>query len=629
MATPAHDMKETLEECAVAMIAGMPTHLQGVCSRSLGGLFVLGYDNKIKVTDEEFCTHIIPFLNIIHSKLKMIDLSNNQIGNRGAKELSEILKVNNTVDKLFISNSPIGAEGIKHLAEALKQNTTLKSMDLSGISIGEGGATHLIDALRKNKILTLLRLENSPIGAEALKNIEEAINQNRIAEKFCLSYKSIAEVIYKMHPRLHKACFDALTGREFNLYKMDITDEEFSAYIIPFLKIISTHSYNGFSLNFSCNKIANKGIKEFAEILKTNMTFMKVNLCSNQIGEAGAEHLADALKLNENLTELDLNSNAIGNMGAKHLAEALKQNEILTHLNIDVCGIGDEGIQHLSEALKQNKNLKYLDLQWNVIGDVGMRYLANAIKVNKVLSILALGHSDKVSNEGAELMLNALAERSLNTTFPEISGMCPFMVFKDKDRRHYEFENNTFALHNRAMRLVAEAQARRLAFCLGVFNSIGQTPLISDPDQFMNLSQEIFEMADCNVRAVPLSSVPTRKPASTVLAPPVILSSTSTAPKHSVIGQSVLTEISNMVTGVLSRNKEMAEEATTRIVTAIGNHLQELNAQDIQDIHQELDTLQKNPAELDETLQSDIFQRVERCKVAFSSRPHTGVNGLK
>ncbi len=55
----------------------------------------------------------------------MIYLGSNKIGDEGAKDLAEALKVNTSLEMIDLGSNKIGDEGAKDLAEALKVNTSL------------------------------------------------------------------------------------------------------------------------------------------------------------------------------------------------------------------------------------------------------------------------------------------------------------------------------------------------------------------------------------------------------------------------------------------------------------------------------------------------------------------------
>mgnify|MGYP006216105469 CR=1 FL=1 len=73
---------------------------------------------------------------------------NREIGDEGAKALAEALKVNATVETLWLANCGIGDDGAAALAEALRSNTSLTVLDLRpNDGIGEQGKQLLRDAV--------------------------------------------------------------------------------------------------------------------------------------------------------------------------------------------------------------------------------------------------------------------------------------------------------------------------------------------------------------------------------------------------------------------------------------------------------------------------------------------------
>ena len=82
--------------------------------------------------------------------LFIIFIGYNNIGKEGAKDISEALKINQTLQNLdlreiiyliyllfilFIGNNDIGKEGAKDISEALKINQTLQNLNLCKIII--------------------------------------------------------------------------------------------------------------------------------------------------------------------------------------------------------------------------------------------------------------------------------------------------------------------------------------------------------------------------------------------------------------------------------------------------------------------------------------------------------------
>jgi Ran GTPase-activating protein (RanGAP) involved in mRNA processing and transport len=118
-----------------------------------------------------------------NSSLTKLFLSDNRIGNEGAKYLADALMKNSTLIKLDLDKNCIGDDGAEALAEVLwsydtVNNTSLSYLDLHGNNIGDRGAIALAKALTHNRVLTLLRLSHNRIGEAGARALYEALQHN-------------------------------------------------------------------------------------------------------------------------------------------------------------------------------------------------------------------------------------------------------------------------------------------------------------------------------------------------------------------------------------------------------------------------------------------------------------------
>ena len=83
--------------------------------------------------------------------MKKLILTDNLVGDEGARALSEGLKANKTLEELhlngFSKRGNIRPEGAKYIAEMLKVNSALKVLDLTTNNIGKAGAAALAAVL--------------------------------------------------------------------------------------------------------------------------------------------------------------------------------------------------------------------------------------------------------------------------------------------------------------------------------------------------------------------------------------------------------------------------------------------------------------------------------------------------
>jgi hypothetical protein len=90
----------------------------------------------------------------LNASLTALDLSNNQIGEHGALQLSVALK-NSAVRSFSLSANNIGAKGALGFAHLLEANTTLVSLNLAACLIGMDGVAPIPQRSRRTRLWRL------------------------------------------------------------------------------------------------------------------------------------------------------------------------------------------------------------------------------------------------------------------------------------------------------------------------------------------------------------------------------------------------------------------------------------------------------------------------------------------
>uniref|UniRef100_A0A914PZA4 Uncharacterized protein n=1 Tax=Panagrolaimus davidi TaxID=227884 RepID=A0A914PZA4_9BILA len=119
------------------------------------------------------------------SKLTLLDISNNEMGNSGARLLSKALQLNHCLQKLYIDRNQITAEGFGELSNALKLNRTLQSMPTPIIDVSDA-----FGKPDRSRVLT------------AVSEIERYLERNR-SEK-CRNEELRQKVIHQLNNRSEK-----------------------------------------------------------------------------------------------------------------------------------------------------------------------------------------------------------------------------------------------------------------------------------------------------------------------------------------------------------------------------------------------------------------------------------------
>ena len=296
------------------------------------------------------CTAILHLLKNRDEKFTL-HLGLNFMGDLGCMEIKKWIVKSNCVG-LNLSHNNIGEKGVEYLCDTLKlENCNLTVLILDGNHIGDKAAELLSTAIKDgNCKLTRLHLNGKKIGVKGVEHLKDALKcvNNNLTE-------------------LKLACNDI--GDKGAKYLSDSLKCENCKLTV---------------LNLRQNCLGDKGAEHLSNALKdVKCKLSALNLRKNIIGAKGAEVLSDALKdKNCYLTMLDLGVNNVGDKGAELLRDAIKVGNCkLTRLHLSKNNIGDQGAKYLSVALKDgNCKLTMLGLQSNAIGDKGAKHLRDALK---------------------------------------------------------------------------------------------------------------------------------------------------------------------------------------------------------------------------------------------------------
>ena len=109
---------------------------------------------------------------LMRGELEWLNLGYCQLGDDGAVKVAAFIKVNDTVEKVWLSNNSIGPRGAKAIADALKHSKKVWYLSLGGNQIGDEGGDAFIDALSHNVSITALYVNGNNIAPESMATIE-------------------------------------------------------------------------------------------------------------------------------------------------------------------------------------------------------------------------------------------------------------------------------------------------------------------------------------------------------------------------------------------------------------------------------------------------------------------------
>ncbi|XDV23329.1 hypothetical protein PO909_027943 [Leuciscus waleckii] len=429
---------------------------------------------------EESCSALATVLRS-NSSLKELDMSNNNLQDSGVEELQKGLENTNcSLEKLILSYCSITEEGYKALAAALRSNPShLIELDLTGNDPGQSGVKELNDLLQdQNYQLKTLRVLG-PAADEACQYVREIVSKNLLLlRELNLSERELGDTrVNQIAAFLQdKHCqLSILMLRDCGL-----TEESCSA-----LATVLRSNSSLKELDMSNNNLRDSGVKKLQIALEnTNCTLEKLRLSNCSITEEGYKVLASALRSNpSHLIELDLTGNDPGQSGVKELDDLLQDrncqlktlrflgpdadeacqyvrgivgknpllmrklnlsehelgdtrvNQIaallldkhckLNTLQLRNCGLTEESCSALATVLRSNSSLKELDTSNNNLQDSGVEELQKGLEnTNCTLEKLILSNCS-ITKEGYKALASALRSHPSHLIELDLTGNDP------------------------------------------------------------------------------------------------------------------------------------------------------------------------------------------------------------
>jgi Ran GTPase-activating protein (RanGAP) involved in mRNA processing and transport len=110
-----------------------------------------------------------------NQNIEVLDLSNNNIGNTGVKNITKLLEANTAITELNLSDNNIGTKGLNRLCSALAYNKSILFLNISRNPIPWGANKVLLALLYKNpNILEIKYSKYDEEGKEYSESIQEA-----------------------------------------------------------------------------------------------------------------------------------------------------------------------------------------------------------------------------------------------------------------------------------------------------------------------------------------------------------------------------------------------------------------------------------------------------------------------
>ncbi|KAJ3050490.1 hypothetical protein HK097_008553 [Rhizophlyctis rosea] len=268
--------------------------------------------------------------------LRLLDLSYNHIGDRGAKLIGDLLKDDVQLEVLNLVSNNIGSEGAGAIARALHVNDKLHTLNIGDNPLTDDGGMHFAEMLQINTTLRTLHLPHTSLRSTSL------------------------------------IAFSTVLRNNTSLQTLNIANN-------------ATHSS---SLSQS---LQNDTMMHISRMMCLNYTLRNIELAKMGITDwICVEYLSKAIRTNMRLTSLDLSCNRISRDGGVAIFKSIHKHPSLAILKLSNCAVQDEGAEAAAEMIGNNFTLKSLYMDHNAITGKGLIALANSFSKNMSLKQITL-----------------------------------------------------------------------------------------------------------------------------------------------------------------------------------------------------------------------------------------------
>ncbi|XP_042605440.1 ribonuclease inhibitor-like [Cyprinus carpio] len=372
---------------------------------------------------DEGCQYVTGIVGKNPLLLRELDLSEHKLGDTRVNQISALLQDKHcTLNTLKLNNCELTEKSCSVLATVLSSKTILKEMNLNNSRLLDSGVKEICEGL-KNPGLEKIILSDCSISEEGYKALSSALRSNP---------SHLIELDLKGNdpgPSGVKQLSDLLQDPNCQLKTLRFLGpaaDEGCQYVTG---IVGKNPLLLRELNLTRHKLGNTEVNQISALLQDK--HCKLNtliLWRSSITKKQCLILTSALKSNpSHLRELNLSGNQIKTTGVNHLCDVLKDSRCkLERLRLSRCYLTEEGCSAVTSALKSNpSHLRELNLSGNKLGDSGVKNLSDLL-MNTQFKLEKLVLSDcSITEEGYKALSSALRSNPSHLIELDLTGNDP------------------------------------------------------------------------------------------------------------------------------------------------------------------------------------------------------------
>jgi Ran GTPase-activating protein (RanGAP) involved in mRNA processing and transport len=297
---------------------------------------------------------------LIITDTKFSNKEDNMIFLQKALELSKLVSID-------LSNNNIEDKGCRCIMDAMKFNNSLKSLNLSFNNITTNGGFYIADMLMKNKTIDTIILGGNNITDNGLQSLANVLASNNRTVKY-----------------------------------LDLSNNKLKSNDIIFIANMLTKNSPLAILNLSNNKLDLDSVTNIGLSLKENNNLKCLYVNNINLNEESSPYFLQYL-IDTHIEELHVDANNLGEVGGILFANVIKYNKYLVRASMKKTKLNSTALICLSHALESNQKYQLLELNENDFNDDAINILNNAvgnkdIKISLSPSLLSTNAKNIVMN---------------------------------------------------------------------------------------------------------------------------------------------------------------------------------------------------------------------------------------
>ena len=305
-------------------------------------------DNSFLTTEqyqisEIDATNLVYFLTILR-KLKVIDLELLNIDENAAFELAAAIQCNGNLKQLWLRSNTLNATGALFIFNSLKCISSLKVLDISNNNIGHQLSDNVAAVISRNCLLEQLWLDGNALLSKGIVRISNALSSLSTLRTLSLCNNGITddaadeistiianntylEDLQLSGNLLTSAGVTAIAEsckKLFRLRKLDLFNNKISKDAADILADAISNCYNLQELYLSYNMLESSGTIKILQALKVTCKLQILTLSNNNIDEEVADDLTDVLINNNMFYILLIGGNNLQTRAAMKIANVIR-----------------------------------------------------------------------------------------------------------------------------------------------------------------------------------------------------------------------------------------------------------------------------------------------------------------